>query len=128
MAALLTFHILGLYPVPASTQLLLGSPLISSFTINNGFALTPTKFSVVNFDNTTLNASPPGGSRVFVKSVVINGKASDSICVIDWNDVVGGGEIIIEVDGDAAAAQARGCGTGGDAALPDSLETGGFAF
>jgi len=123
MAALLTFHILGLYPVPASSQLLLGSPLVSSFTINNGFVTVPTKFTVVNFDNTTLSSNPPTGSRVYVKSVSINGQASDSICVIDWKDVVGGGEVIIEVDGDANAAATRGCGAGG---LPDSLETGGF--
>jgi len=125
MAALLTFHILGLYPVPASTQLLLGSPLVSSFTINNALSKAPTKFTVVDFDSRSLSATPPSGSRVYVQSVTINGVLSDSVCVIDWNDAVGGGEIVIQVDGDAAAAAARGCGPAG---LPDSLETGGFSL
>ncbi|KAJ7601123.1 glycosyl hydrolase family 92-domain-containing protein [Mycena floridula] len=125
MAALLTFHILGLYPVPASTQLLLGSPLVSSFTINNALSRAPTKFTVVNFDSTSLSAAPPSGSRVYVQSVTINGVLSDSVCVIDWNEAIGGGEIVIQVDGDAAAAAARGCGPAG---LPDSLETGGFSL
>lgn len=70
--------------------------------------------------------SPPPGSRVFVKSITINGKESESLCWISFDDVVGGGTIVIEVDGDAAAAAARGCGPGKNA-LPDSLETGGFS-
>ncbi|KAF8066727.1 glycosyl hydrolase family 92-domain-containing protein [Lyophyllum atratum] len=124
MASLLAFHIIGLYPVPASTQLLIGSPFLSSFTINNNAFGTQTKFTVKGFDATTLVAAPPKGSRLFVKSVKVNGKAG-SLCWIDFKDVVGGGEVVIEVDGDAAAAAERGCGaTVG--ALPDSLETGGF--
>lgn len=125
MAALLTFHILGLYPVPASTQLLIGSPLVSSFTIDNGFGKA-TKFTVDKFDNTTLSASPPDGSRVYVKSVKIDGILQSSVCKLDWRVVVGGSDIVIEVDGDAEAAQSRGCGALGDADLPDSLESGGF--
>jgi putative alpha-1,2-mannosidase len=128
MAALLTFHILGLYPVPSSRQLLIGSPLVSSFTIKNPFFGKPTTFTVNGFDSSTLNANPVSGSRVFVKSVTINGMQSQSICFIDWTDVVGGSDILIEVDSDSAAAQARGCGPGGVAALPDSLETGGFSM
>lgn len=126
MAALLTFHILGLYPVPASKQLLIGSPLLSSFTLSNNLLNTKTKFTVKNFDNTTLTATPASGSRVYVKSITINGKTSDSLCWIDFRDVVGGGEIVIEVDADADAAASAGCGSG-PSALPDSLETGGFA-
>ncbi|KAJ8082572.1 hypothetical protein PM082_008427 [Marasmius tenuissimus] len=122
MASLLTFHLLGLYPVPSSKQLLIGSPSLSSFTLTNNLLGTSTKFTVTNFDPTTLNVSPPAGSRVYVKSITINGKAAPSICVIDFDQVVGGGDIVIEVDGDAEAAEQRGCG----GALPDSLESGGF--
>lgn len=125
MAALLTFHILGLYPVPASKQLLIGSPLLSSYTLVNDLFNTRTKFSVRNFDNTTLNAAPAAGSRVYVKNITINGRPSESLCWISFDDVVGGGEVVIEVDSDAAAAASAGCGVGSDA-LPDSLETGGF--
>ncbi|KAL0581450.1 hypothetical protein V5O48_000604 [Marasmius crinis-equi] len=122
MAALLTFHLLGLYPVPASNQLLIGSPLVSSFTLANNLLGTSTKFTVANFDATTLSMVPPAGSRVFVKSITINGKAASSLCTISFEQVVGGGEVVIEVDGDADAAQQRGCG----GTLPDSLESGGF--
>ncbi|KAL4260361.1 Peptide-N(4)-(N-acetyl-beta-glucosaminyl)asparagine amidase [Pleurotus pulmonarius] len=126
MAALLAFHLLGLYPVPSSKQLLIGSPFLSSFTLSNNVFNTKTHFIVRNFDKTTLTGAPPANSRVFVKSVTINGKASESVCWINFDDVVGGGEIEIEVDSDANAAAAAGCGPSPNA-LPDSLESGGFA-
>ncbi|KAG9221214.1 hypothetical protein CCMSSC00406_0007388 [Pleurotus cornucopiae] len=126
MAALLTFHLLGLYPVPSSKQLLIGSPFLSSFTLSNNVFNTKTHFIVRNFDKTTLTGTPPAGSRIFVKTVRINGKASESLCWINFEDVVGGGEVEIEVDSDASAAAAAGCGPAPNA-LPDSLETGGFA-
>jgi hypothetical protein len=125
MAALLTFHLMGLYPVPSSRQLLIGSPLLSSFTIHNNLLKTSTKFTVVGFDSATLAQKPPSGSRVFVKSIKINGNQTPSLCWISFDDVVGGGEITIEVDGDAATAATRGCGQG-EKVLPDSLESGGF--
>lgn len=124
MAALLVFHILGLYPVLSSTQMLIGSPLLSSFVLSNDVFGTSTKFVVNNFDNSSLSATPPDGSRLYVKSVTINGEQSPSLCVIDWHDVVGGGEIVLEVDSAADAARERGCG---EAGLPDSLGTGGFS-
>ncbi|KIK62755.1 glycoside hydrolase family 92 protein [Collybiopsis luxurians FD-317 M1] len=125
MAALLTFHLLGLYPVQASTQFLIGSPFVSSYTLFNEAFNTETKFTVSGFDPSTIVATPPSGSRLFVKRVTVNGKDTGSVCTIDFEDVVGGGEVVIEVDGDADAAAARGCGPAG---LPDSLETGGFAL
>ncbi|KAF8154600.1 glycosyl hydrolase family 92-domain-containing protein [Crassisporium funariophilum] len=123
MAALLSFHLLGLYPVPSSNQVLLGSPFLSSYTIHNQLFNTNTKITVSNFDTTTLTGTPPTGSRLFVQSVSVNGVAQKSICWIDWNDLVGGGAIIIEV---GAIQAATGCGTD-PAARPASLETGGFA-
>ncbi|EIN04614.1 hypothetical protein PUNSTDRAFT_116292 [Punctularia strigosozonata HHB-11173 SS5] len=125
MAALLLFHILGMYPVPASKQLLIGSPLVSGFKLTNDLLGTTTSFVVDGFDPNGLAAAPPSGSAVFVKQITIRGKPSESLCWIDFDDVVGGGEIVITVDADQAAAQARGCGSGSKA-LPDSLGTGGF--
>ena len=125
MGALLAFHILGLYPVPASKQLLLNSPLVSNFTLHNDFFDTSTKFTVSGFDSASVTASPPSGSRLYVTSVTIDGTEHESICWISFDDVVGGRDIVISVDGDAEAAQARGCGSG-ENALPDSLATGGF--
>ncbi|KAG5341467.1 hypothetical protein C0989_010224 [Termitomyces sp. Mn162] len=125
MASLLVFHLLGLYPVPASTQLLIGSPFLSSFTLHNNLLGTSTKFSVNGFDPASLTSSPPSGSRLFVKSVMVNGKLG-SLCWINFFDVIGGGEVVIEVDGDATSAAQRGCGAAVSQPLPDSLETGGF--
>ncbi|KZT25871.1 glycoside hydrolase family 92 protein [Neolentinus lepideus HHB14362 ss-1] len=127
MAALLTFHLLGLYPVPASRQLLIGSPFVSAFNLTNNAFNTVTRFVVENFDSNTLTASPPNGSNIYVSSVTINGRPSDSICWLPFEDVVGGGEIIITMDGNATAAASRLCGEG-DNALPDSLESGGFVW
>ena len=127
MAALLVFHILGMYPVPASKQLLLGSPLVSSFTINNDFLRTSTKFTVNGFDTTSVTAAPPSGSRLYVTSVSVNGRTLDTVCCISFDDVVGGGQIVIKVDGDADAAAARGCGSSANS-LPDSLGAGGFTI
>lgn len=126
MASLLAFHIMGLYPVAASKQLLISSPFLSSFTIHNNFFNTATTFTVKNFDNATLVAAPPAGSRIYVKSITINGKAGPSLCWINFDDVVGGGEIVIEMYGDATAAASTGCGRAPNT-LPDSLETGGFS-
>ncbi|KAI0339451.1 hypothetical protein BDW22DRAFT_1336332 [Trametopsis cervina] len=124
MAALLVFHILGLYPVPASKQLLLGSPLLSSFTIRNDLFNTSTRFTVKNFDSRSVQVSPPTNQdvRLYVSGVSVNGQPTESICWLSWDDVVGGGTIEITVDADAAAAEARGCA----GSLPDSLATGGF--
>ncbi|KAI0690299.1 glycosyl hydrolase family 92-domain-containing protein [Cytidiella melzeri] len=125
MAALLVFHILGLYPVPASKQLLLGSPLLSSFSLKNDLFGTTTRFTVNNFDARSVQLSPPTdeGIRLYVSQVTVNGRKTESICWLSWDDVVGGGNIEITVDSDAAAAQKRGCG----GSLPDSLASGGFS-
>jgi len=121
MAALLTFHILGLYPTPFSWQLLVGSPLVSSYTITNDLLGTITTVTVDGFDNSTLTATPPNGSKPFVKSIRINGEDNPSLSWLAFDDLTGGGEIVIEVDGDAVAATQRGCG----GASPTSVSRSG---
>ncbi|KAF8591001.1 glycoside hydrolase family 92 protein [Ramaria rubella] len=126
MAALLVFHILGLYPVPSSTQLLIGSPLVSSYTLKNDFYKTTTTVSVKNFDPTSVAVQPSNSSRVYVESVSIDGKENASRCWIDFNDLVAkSSNVVITVTNDLSAA--TGCGHG-SSALPDSLATGGFVF
>lgn len=124
MAALLVFHILGLYPVPASRQFLLNSPLVSSFTLRNDFFGTATTFTVSGFDKAGISATPPASARVFVTGVTVRGRVQASVCTLAFEDVIGGGEVVITVDADADAARERGCG--GEGTLPDSLEGGGF--
>ena len=125
MAALLTFHILGLYPVVSTRQFLIGSPLVSSFTLSNNLFGTKTTVTVDGFDHASLNATPANGTALYVNSITINGVASESLCWVTFDDLTSGGNITITVDGDAAGAAARGCGPGPNA-LPASLETGGF--
>ncbi|TCD68504.1 hypothetical protein EIP91_010560 [Steccherinum ochraceum] len=110
MAALLAFHLLGLYPTPFSSQILVGSPMVSSYTIRNQLRGTRTKVTVEGFDRSSLVAKPRNGSRVFVKNITVNGHQNPSLCWLAFEDLIGGGEIVIQVDGDASAAAARGCG------------------
>lgn len=123
MASLLVFHLLGLYPVPASRQLLIGSPFISQYTLRNDLFDTSTTISVRNFDKTTLVQTPPSGSRIYVQNVRVNGVVQDSVCWIEWGTIVGGGQIEIEV---GSNPRSDGCGASGNS-LPASLETGGFS-
>jgi len=124
MAALLVFHILGLYPVPSSTQFLIGSPLVSNYTIHNNFFGTSAQVTVEGFDPSSVTASPANGSRYFVQSVAIDGKQQDSRCWIDFQDVFARStQVIITVTGNQT--EAGDCGKG-DHAIPDSLSTGGF--
>lgn len=113
-----------MYPVPASKQILLNSPLVSAFTLRNDFFGTKTRFTVSGFDSSSVAATPPKSARVYVTKVTVGGVQQKSICFLDFDDVVGGKDIVIYVDSDADAAMERGCG--GEGTLPDSLGTGGF--
>lgn len=121
MAALLVFHLLGLYPVPSSTHLLLGSPFLSSYTLTNAVLGTTTTVRVENFDPETLTLEPPAGSRLYVQSVSVRGMVREGICWVEVGDMFGGGEVVITV---GAEPRSDGCGDGG---VPESLSMGGFA-
>ncbi|KAF7798516.1 hypothetical protein EIP86_009737 [Pleurotus ostreatoroseus] len=125
MAALLTFHLLGLYPVVSTRQFLIGSPFLSSYTLTNDLFGKQTRVVVEGFDPATLAATPANGTALYVKSITIDGAPSESLCWVSFDDLTSGGNIKITVDADASAAAARGCGSGPNA-LPASLETGGF--
>lgn len=126
MAALLAFHLLGLYPVPATTQLLIGSPFLSSYTLTS--YVTPTEMfnttvRVVNFDPQTLVQSPPNGTNLYVQSVTVDGTPSKSRCWIDFWTLLESKEVVIEVGQDPGMDV--GCGSD-EEAVPASLEAGGF--
>ncbi|KAH9946931.1 glycoside hydrolase family 92 protein [Amylocystis lapponica] len=122
MASYLTFHILGLYPVPGTSQFLVVSPFLPTYTIHNSFLNVSTTVTVKNFDPRSVQPNIPAGVAAYVKSITVNGVVSPSRCHFDFYDVFRvGGEVVIEVTADKASVDD--CG----AALPESLSTGGFS-
>jgi len=122
MATLLSFHLLGLYPVPSTTQLLVLSPFTPRYTIHNSFLNISTTVTVVNFSPRSVRREIPFGVPAYVKSVTINGKPSTSRCYFDFYDVFRlGGDIVITLTADKTAVDS--CEGG----VPESLSTGGFA-
>ncbi|KAF7782203.1 CAZyme family GH92 [Agaricus bisporus var. burnettii] len=122
MASLLAFHLLGLYPVPSSTQLLILSPFTPKYTIHNSFLNISTTVTVANFSSKSVQRVIPEGVPAYVESVTINGNSTVSRCHFDFYDVFRlGGDVIINLTADKEAAD--------DCAgsVPESISTGGFA-
>ncbi|KAF7289322.1 Glycoside hydrolase family 92 protein [Mycena indigotica] len=122
MASLLAFHLLGIYPVPSTTQYLVLSPFTPKYTIHNSYLGVSTTVNVVGFDAKSVQHTIPKGVNAYVVNVTINGVPSASRCHFDFFDVFRvGGNVTIELTSDKAAADS--C----LGALPESLSTGGFA-
>ncbi|GLB37025.1 putative glycoside hydrolase family 92 protein [Lyophyllum shimeji] len=122
MASLLTFHLLGLYPVPSTTQFLVLSPFIPKYTIHNSFLNTSTTVTTLNYDPKSVQKTIPPGKAAYVQNVTINGVPTPSRCHFDFYDVFRvGGEVVITLTADKAAADDC-LGN-----LPESISTGGFA-
>ncbi|TRM61596.1 glycoside hydrolase family 92 protein [Schizophyllum amplum] len=122
MASLLIFHLLGLYPVPSTTQLLVLSPFVPSYTVHNAHLGVSTTVTVVGYDQASVAQVIPDGITAYVESVAINGEAAQSRCHFDFYDAFRlGGNITITLTADKDAADD--CG----GVLPESLSTGGFA-
>lgn len=133
MQTLLNFHLLGLFPVPATTEFLVVSPFVPSFEIKNPL-MGNVHFEAKNFDPRSVAENIPEGARAYVKAVYINGKKQSSRCKILFTDLFPPGAtgttgaktettITLEMTGDADAVNR--CGAT-DADLPSSLSTGGF--
>lgn len=120
MATLLSFHLLGLYPVPSTTHYLIVSPFTPKYTIHNSYLDTNTTVTVINYSSASVAYPIPDGVPAYVKSVTINGVPAKSRCYIDFYDTFRvGGEIEIVVTED----KTYDCG----GPVPESLSTGGFA-
>ncbi|KAL1737691.1 family 92 glycosyl hydrolase, partial [Schizophyllum fasciatum] len=50
MSSLLIFHLLGLYPVPSTTELLILSPFTPKYTVHNAYLNVSTRVTTVGFD------------------------------------------------------------------------------
>ncbi|KIY50865.1 glycoside hydrolase family 92 protein [Fistulina hepatica ATCC 64428] len=121
MASLLTFHLLGLYPVPSTTQYLVLSPFIPKYTIHNSYMNTSTTVTTINYNASSVQATIPPGTAAYVGNVTVNGVAS-SRCHLDFYDVFRvGGNVTIELTADKDAVDT--C----EGSLPESLSTGGFS-
>ncbi|KAF8198088.1 glycoside hydrolase family 92 protein [Pholiota molesta] len=122
MATVLSFHLLGLYPVPSSTQLLVLSPFTPKYTIHNSFLNVSTTVTTVNFDPKSVQTKIPAGTAAYVKSVTINGAAATSRCHIDFYDTFRvGGDVVITLTSDKNEADS--C----LGSVPESISAGGFS-
>ncbi|KAF4599324.1 hypothetical protein EYR40_006416 [Pleurotus pulmonarius] len=122
MASLLSFHLLGLYPVPSTTQFLILSPFTPKYTIHNSFLNVSTTVTTKNFDAASVKEKIPRGAAAYVKSVTVNGGPTASRCHFDFYDVFRlGGDVVIEVTADRAAVDS--C----NGTVPESISTGGFS-
>ncbi|KAH7913252.1 glycoside hydrolase family 92 protein [Hygrophoropsis aurantiaca] len=122
MATLLSFHLLGLYPVPSSTHYLIVSPFVPKYTIHNSYLNVSTTVTVNNYDARSVAYPIPQGVPAYVKSVTINGQRAASRCYFDFYDTFRvGGEIVLELTSDKD--EANSCA----GSVPESLSTGGFA-
>jgi len=121
MASLLSFHLLGLYPVPSTTQLLILSPFTPKYTIHNSFLNISTTVTTLNYDSNSIQKTIPAGTPAYVQNVTINGVPSASRCHVDFYDAFRlGGEIVITLT--ANRTEVDSC----LGHLPDSLSAGGF--
>ncbi|KII92737.1 glycoside hydrolase family 92 protein [Plicaturopsis crispa FD-325 SS-3] len=120
MGSLLSWHLLGLYPVPSTTEILVLSPFIPKYTIHNSYLNISTTVNAINYDAKSVQKTIPDGTPAYVQNVTINGVATNSTCHFDFYDVFRvGGEVNITLTADKTI----GC-VGG---VPESLSEGGFS-
>jgi hypothetical protein len=122
MATLLVWHLLGMYPVPSSTEILILSPFTPKFTIHNSYLNVSTTVNVVNFDAKSVNGTIPKGASAYVQNVTVNGAETESRCHFDFYDTFRiGGNITITLTADKDSVNS--CA----GSLPESISSGGFA-
>ncbi|KZV95053.1 glycoside hydrolase family 92 protein [Exidia glandulosa HHB12029] len=123
MATFAAFHILGLFPIPSTTQFLIISPFVPSYTVHNPHLGVSTTVTVDGFDPASVKRNIPDGAAAYVANVTVNGVPSvTGRCFIDFFDTFKkGGNITITVTSNMDEADS--C----EGSLPDSLSTGGWA-
>ena len=80
MGTLLVFHLLGLYPVPSTSQFLILSPFTPKYTIHNSYLNVSTTVTVAGFNATSVQKTIPAGAAAYVKSVTFNNVTSPNRC------------------------------------------------
>ncbi|KAK8062688.1 hypothetical protein PG997_014785 [Apiospora hydei] len=116
MASLLVWHLLGLYPVPASGEMLILSPFVPGYEIRNEL-LGDVRVRVTGFDPSSLARDVPPGSRAFVETLRLDGVAVGR-CRVDFGQLFAAREVeFVMTD-----VERLGC----DGQEPSSVSTGGF--
>ncbi|KAF5512168.1 putative secreted glycosidase [Colletotrichum aenigma] len=118
MASLLTWYLLGFYPVPASGEMLVLSPFMPGYKVQNELMGT-VNVKVTGFDPASLARNIPSGARAYVDTVKLDGVAKGR-CRIDFKQFFAAKDVeFVMVD-----AKKDGC----DGQEPSSLSTGGFSL
>ena len=118
MGSYAAFYLAGLYPLPATRQILLSSPYFPEISFRNPVLNTTTTIRSTNFNGNPANGT---GGQVFVESVKIDGKPWQSNCFIEWDAFTNGSLIELQLTDDINVS----CGSAQNA-LPPSLSTGGY--
>ena len=118
MGSYVAFYLAGLYPVPATRQILLSSPYFPSISFFNPVFNTTTTIIARNFVG---NPEDGTGGTVFVQNVTIDGQPSKSNCYLEWDVFERGATVELTLTDDINVT----CGEGPEV-LPPSLSTGGF--
>ncbi|SPO20580.1 uncharacterized protein UTRI_00056 [Ustilago trichophora] len=125
MASLLGWYLLGFYPTPGSKELLILSPFMPGYTINNP-VLGKATVTVRGYDEKSIGEKVPEGVKAYVDQVLIDGKPHSSKCRMSFDDLfpgTPGAERKVEIV--LTDREVDGCGAGPQD-LPASLSTGGF--
>ncbi|KAJ3533543.1 hypothetical protein NMY22_g7290 [Coprinellus aureogranulatus] len=118
MGSYAAFYLAGMYPLPATKQMLLSSPFFPEISFYNPVYKKTTTIKAVDFEG---NPSDGTGGKVFVQNVTIDGKPWHSNCYIEWDVFEKGSTVELTLTDDINI----GCGDGKDA-LPPSISTGGY--
>ncbi|KAK7999067.1 glycoside hydrolase family 92 protein [Apiospora marii] len=116
MASLLVWHLLGLYPVPASRELLVLSPFVPGYAVRNEL-LGDVRVRVTGFDPASLARDVPPGSRAFVETLRLDGVAVGR-CRVGFDQLFAARDVEFVM----TAEERSGC----DGQEPSSVSTGGF--
>jgi len=103
MASLLSWYLLGFYPVPGSGEMLVLSPFIPGYQVKNELLGTVT-VRVTGFDEASLHRDIPAGARAFVETVKLDG-VSMGRCRIDFKQFFGAKDVEVIM----TASELEGC-------------------
>ncbi|KAF8624708.1 hypothetical protein AX17_007039 [Amanita inopinata Kibby_2008] len=118
MASYAAFYLAGMYPLPATRQILLSSPYFKQISFFNPVYNSTTVIRSTNFQG---NPSTGTGGHVFVERVTVNGQPYKSNCYLDWDVFTSSSVVELTLTDNINVT----CGNGKDA-LPPSISTGGY--